>query len=412
MALSADAQWYPLVVTTILPPRSPPLLVQRSFTNATYSIYLTDLTHIWGETLSRRDIVQRALNEDTSIDPSEDASQLRILLEKLKEGLSLSDDECRDRYNIKVHLDAVPAKPPKSAISTGTVIQLKITYQLPEPLLPLVWMFKLQPLPQTQLTNMLLLPLLSLTSLHSAQVNTLIPIIKDKDMVIEKMKDALSEFRIPLVNVMAGVAARKRGLEKFHDGNWRSQIMESQARSSPRPERLVKSVFGSVDGDRHGSVRSSNCRKFNQEWQEAAIKFEENVNNSQANNFWWDYIEPASKNRSRKRMIKAFDSDQESDTELPTSGEVSKHGEYVSSRGSREYSSTKTYKHAKGVERPIDQGPSGIRGKKRRNLQDEDEDEFEVCTRILLYAHHNVCHELYLAIPLIICNLPSNRQLF
>jgi len=368
MALNPDSHWYPLVMTAQLPVRSPPLLIQRSFTNNTYSIYLTDLTYIWGETLSRREIVQRALNEDTSIDPSEDASQMRILLEKLKEALSLRGED-DDNDSIDVDMQAVPSKSPTS---TGTVMQLKVMYRLPEPLEPLLWTFKLQPLPQTRLTKMLLLPLISLTSFHSTEVQTLVRVIKDKDIVLEKMQDSLEDSKISVASILGGGASRRRGLEKFDEKRWRSQILESKAGDNSRPEKIVKSFFG-MEGRRG---RSAPDEGFDQEWEEVVNKIEENVNTIENERDWWNEIEAVQRSRQEKKRWKGFESDEiESDSPVR---KVSNKSD--SSRRTRETSS-------KNLPR-IDAGKARIKGKRRPSLHSDDEDEFEVCRWMYLQRHH------------------------
>ena len=366
MTLNPDSHWYPLVVTAQLPVHSPPLLIQRSFTNNTYAIYLTDLTYIWGETLSRREIVQRALNEDTSIDPSEDASQMQILLEKLKEALSLHGED--DNHNIDVDIQAVPSK---SSTSTGTVIQLKVTYDLPKPLDPLLWTFKLQPLPQTQLTKTLLLPLMSITSLHSTEVQTLVRVIKDKDIVLEKMQDSLQDSKISVASILGGGASRKRGLEKFDEKRWRSQIFESKAGDSSRPEKIVKSFLGIEDC----RGRSASDGGVGQEWEEVVNRIDENVNTIENEKDWWHEIEAALKPRQKKRS-NGFESD-ENESDSPIRKVSSKSG---ASRRTRETSSKNSSW--------IDAGKAGVKGKKRPSPHSDDEDEFEVCRWMYLPPHH------------------------
>ncbi|KAF8419924.1 XRCC4-like factor-domain-containing protein [Tirmania nivea] len=358
MALNPDSHWYPLVVTAQLPVHSPPLLIQRSFTNNTYSVYLTDLTYLWGETLSRREIVQRALNEDTSIDPSEDASQMRILLEKLKEALSLQGGD-DDNDSIDVDIQAVPSK---SSPSAGAVMQLNVTYGLPEPLEPLFWTFKLQPLPQTRLTKMLLLPLISLTSLHSTEVQTLVRVIKDKDIVLEKMKDSLEDSKISVASILGGGASRRRGLEKFDEKRWRAQILESKAGDSSRPAKIVRSFFG-MEGRRD---RSASDEGFGQEWEEVVNRIEEDASTIENEKDWWDEIEATQTSRQKKKRLKGFESD-ETESDSPVR-KVSNKSD--TSRRTREMSS-------KNLSR-IDAGIAGIKGKKRLSIHSDDEDEFEV----------------------------------
>ncbi|KAF8473813.1 XRCC4-like factor-domain-containing protein [Kalaharituber pfeilii] len=370
MSVTSDLSWYPLVVTTPLPTQCPPLLIRRSFTSNTYSIYLTDLTYIWGESLSRREIVQRALNEDTSIDPSEDASQMRILLQKLKEGLSLDDEDDTLNPNIEVDLTAVPrpAKPQGPLLSVSSEILLKITYQLPEPLLPLVWTFKLQPLPQSRLTATMLLPLMSLTSLHSRQVKTLLQIIKDKDIVLEKMQDALEDSKLSVGNIVGGAASRRRGLERFDEKKWRSQLLESRGEASSKPASIVKSIFGRIQKYEHQNYGDVH------EWEEAASHVEGLVD-STSNRFWWERIESDGKRKEQKKL-KMFGSDV-SDSESArtesrrSDSQLTKHRRVYSVEGSRSERNTgQEISHAR-------KEGSVSKGKKRPSLESED-DEFEV----------------------------------
>ena len=81
--------WQPLDVGTSADAHLPPLLISKTFEANSYTIYLTDLTHIWVESLDHAGMLRRAEEENTSIDPT-DSSQLRILLNKLALALSSS----------------------------------------------------------------------------------------------------------------------------------------------------------------------------------------------------------------------------------------------------------------------------------------------------------------------------------
>lgn len=298
MPLTADANWYPLKTTSGIPPHSPPLLVQRSFTSNSYSVYLTDLTFLWGETLPRRGIIQRALNEDTSIDPSEDTTQLRILLEKLKESLSVCEDK---DDNIDVHIEAGPTN--SLQMPCTTAIHLKITYELPEPLKPLVWTFRFEPLPQTLFSKMLLVPLMSITALRSAQVQSLVRIIKDKDIVLDKLQESLKDQNIPVANIIGGSASRRRALERFDEQIWRSQILDSKASGCSEAGKILQDIFG-VEG------RPSRKSAIDPEWENVVRNLEGNGSNSDRGKDWWEELGAAPSSRERKKKnLKAFESD-------------------------------------------------------------------------------------------------------
>lgn len=272
---------------------------------------------MWGETLLRRRIIQRALNEDTSIDPSEDTTQLQILLEKLKESLSVCEDEGEDHNNIDVHIEAIPTN---SSQVSSTAIHLKITYELPEPLQPLVWTFRLEPLPQTQFSKKLLIPFMSMTALRSAQVQSLVRIIKDKDIVLEKLQESLKDQNIPVTSILSGSASRRRALERFDEQRWRSQLFDSKAGEGSEPEKILQRIFG-VEG------RLSSKTAIDPEWEKVVHNLEENDSNGHRGKDWWEEIEVALRPREgKKKHLKAFESD-ESESESPmkkTSGKIAR----------------------------------------------------------------------------------------
>ncbi|KAI9812971.1 MAG: hypothetical protein M1832_006450 [Thelocarpon impressellum] len=130
----------------------PSLIVKCRFTKSSYVVHLTDLTRIWSESLDRREIIRRALNEDTSIDPSEDSEQLRILLQKIQG--AINGDE-----GTTLHLDER---------GPGEV-RLNVQSPLPEPLKPLRWPIHLSTCSPEVLTNELLLPVLAEHADHPAE---------------------------------------------------------------------------------------------------------------------------------------------------------------------------------------------------------------------------------------------------
>lgn len=224
-----NTPWHPLPLTTSIR-SAPPLLLQSKFTPTSYTLYLTDLTSIWSETLSKREILARAEKEGTSIDPSEDPSQLKILLEKLQHAVVKQDDD--------VDLELTSASTP--ARGEG-VLKLKTTIELPAPLRPLTWAFRLQPLSRVQYTNLLVLPLLGCISTLQDQTESLLSTIKDKDNLIERLTDQLKEHNLDVKNMLGGGRARRRGLEKFDEELWKGDYSGEGER---RVGEVVKDVFG------------------------------------------------------------------------------------------------------------------------------------------------------------------------
>ncbi|KAI9672319.1 MAG: hypothetical protein M1817_003341 [Caeruleum heppii] len=206
---------------------TPSLLVRTDFTSTTYQVLITDLTHMWKESLGRREIIRRALEDDTSIDPSEDAAQMSILLGKIQAGL-------QGHHQTTLRVDR----------SLSTDLRLTVTSALPAPLPPLRWHMLLHRQPQTFLTAELTLPLLASHAKQQDQIRSLIVHLKDKDHVIGKLVDKLeaSGMEIGAVFPMA-VGARPtkksssrnvaskfvKGLSIFDQDDWRSQTKASNA---------------------------------------------------------------------------------------------------------------------------------------------------------------------------------------
>lgn len=222
-----NTPWHPLPLTR--PIRSaPPLLIQSTFTPTSYTLHLTDLTSVWSETLSKREILSRAEKESTAIDPSEDLSQLKILLEKLQHAVVKQDDD------VDLELTSAPAK------GEG-VLKLKITTELPAPLRPLTWVFRLQSLPRVQYTNLFVLPLIGCISTLQDQIESLLSTVKDKDNLIERLTDQLKEHNLDVKNMLGGGRARRRGLEIFDEETWRADYGGEGER---RVGEVIKDVFG------------------------------------------------------------------------------------------------------------------------------------------------------------------------
>ncbi|KAL0635771.1 hypothetical protein Q9L58_005304 [Maublancomyces gigas] len=221
-----NTPWHTLSLTR--PIRSaPPLLVQSIFTPTSYTLYLTDLTSVWSETLSKREILSRAGKEGTTIDPSGDLSQLKILLEKLQHAVVKQDDD------VDLELTSAPAR------GEG-VLKLKTTTELPAPLRPLIWVFRLQSLPRVQYTNLFVLPLIGCISTLQDQIESLLSIVKDKDNLIERLTDQLKEHNLDVKNMLGGGRARRRGLEIFDEETWRADYGGEGER---RVGEVIKDVF-------------------------------------------------------------------------------------------------------------------------------------------------------------------------
>lgn len=177
----------------------PPIFIKFSTSASGYEIYLTDLSHIWTESLNRREIIKRALTDDTSIDPSEDAEQFQVLLRKLRDALYGSKGS-------KVVVDRA---------SRGNDLKITTTTKLPAPLQPLEWNINLSKCAQNVFTRHVVLPLLQEERVRENQLRSLIDRLKEKDWVLGKLFDKIEAVGLDLGSVFpsaAGVRSAHKGM--------------------------------------------------------------------------------------------------------------------------------------------------------------------------------------------------------
>ena len=218
----------------------PPILVKAQFSRSSYEVFLTDLTHIWTETLERKQIIRRALNEETSIDPSEDADQLSLFLLRIEDALQgkTNANACLRSGNVEDNLDLI----------TSTI--------LPASLKPLEWTFHLALGPQSMLTSELILPCISEMVGFNAQVSSLLQVVRMKDNLITKLVDKIESEGtdisklFPVAPRSLGAASNLngksiRGFEALNEEQWRKQRSESSG--YPRTLRdALSNGLGSV----------------------------------------------------------------------------------------------------------------------------------------------------------------------
>ena len=204
----------------------PSLLLKYEFGPGHYNIYLSDLSRIWTESLERKQIVKRALNVDTSIDPSESGDQLQLLLQ-----------------NIRKALDEVEGTTVSLSNSGNSqCLIMRTTTPLPGILKPLVWPIHLVSAPQHVLTAELLQPCLSQQYFAKAQVVSLIQLIKDKDRIITKLAEKMQSDGTDLSKIFPGTSSLRstakshfrefasknvKGLREFDEELWRKVFFES-----------------------------------------------------------------------------------------------------------------------------------------------------------------------------------------
>ncbi|KAA8911841.1 XRCC4-like factor-domain-containing protein [Sphaerosporella brunnea] len=224
MPTAKATSWRPLSLTRDVPTPAPPLLVQTTFTSSSYTVHITDLGQIWSEELSRPGILARAAREDTTIDPSEDSSQFQYLLEKLEESLS-------PRRRDVAELSLIPGP-------EGADLRLKLRVTLPSPLPELEWRFELRRGSSVDFANLFVMPLVVGQGVRREMVRSLKETVKQKDAVIERLKDALVENKVR-VDVVVG-PRRQKALAKFDVDAWEKKLVRGGERGG---QDVVKEVF-------------------------------------------------------------------------------------------------------------------------------------------------------------------------
>lgn len=262
--MSGHLSWRPLPVSR---PDLPALLVSTSFTSspassASYTVQITDLANMWSESLERKAIYRRSLQEDTSIDPSEDEQNMRTFLDYIRAAFDPSDDEHQNTSLILSVGDDAESR--RNAGDDGLV--LHITCILPSSFTPLKWPMYLKKCPASTLTTQLVLPLLQAQHARAREIDALVAALRDKDTVICKMGDKLEALNVGLETIFTSLSNRRKatqaqaeervkGLALFDEDKFRGKMDKAHngGRSSddgglPGLPGLIKDVFGGTTG--------------------------------------------------------------------------------------------------------------------------------------------------------------------
>ena len=201
----------------------PPLLVKHDFGVANYTVFVTDLTHIWTEHLDRKQILRRALNIDPSIDPSEDADQMEQFLRNVRDSLK---GESGTRLSL-------------SQGDTPKQLVLNTFTSLPAPLEPLEWPMYLHSAAQNVFTSEFVLPCLKHQLNSEAKIESLMQHLRDKDHVINRLIQKTQSDGLDLSKIFPSIAVSKavnrpdsrkscaklvKGLGEFDEDNWTSSL--------------------------------------------------------------------------------------------------------------------------------------------------------------------------------------------
>lgn len=230
------------------------LLIKCSFSSAGYNVLLTDLSSVWGESLKRVDVLRRATETGSSIDPSEDEAQYSILLDKIKSAISHEQDTAINIYQ-----------------ATGTEsLVLRTSSPLPAPLPPLEWQLQLERMPRDVIENEVVSPLLMQAHRRKRQIQELIAEIKDKDHVIARLTDKFESSNTDLTTVFPGVSnvkvSRKRsqrsqlarhvkGLTEFDEQAWKDQHASLPDNAKVKSDFLVE-MFADLPTAKTGPLPS------------------------------------------------------------------------------------------------------------------------------------------------------------
>ena len=205
----------------------PPLLIKYEFGLSDCTVWLTDLTLLWTESLDRKSMIRRSLDIGTSIDASEGSDQRHLLLQKVVDALEQRTGTATDLV--------------QNDNSDRRVI-LRTRTTLPIPLEPLEWFFVLAPAPQSLMTTEFTIPLIRLNAATVLQRTSLLQQVRDKDHVIAKFIDTLQSEGVELSRAFPGAPSSKpghradarhaigrsvKGLGEFDEEQWQSLLAKN-----------------------------------------------------------------------------------------------------------------------------------------------------------------------------------------
>ena len=189
---------------------------------------------VWEETLSRKEIVKRALTTDTSIDPSEDKSQMQSFLSNIQKALEQQPDTL---------LSAIISE----SRSNRESLELRLNISLPGSLPPLQWRMYLSKSPPSSILNKIWFPVLVDRVTSALEKASLIQHLKEKDQIITKLLDQMHADGSDLSKVFPGTAVPKpksrgnvrqavgksiKGMATFDEDLWQNRVLENTTRAS------------------------------------------------------------------------------------------------------------------------------------------------------------------------------------
>ncbi|KIW40661.1 uncharacterized protein PV06_07838 [Exophiala oligosperma] len=161
------------------------------------TLLMTDLISVWESSLDKYDIIGEAARQHTSIDPSVSPDQFEVLLTKITESL-------KDGENVLS----------KQEVRNSQILLLTTKIDLPKPLKPLEWTFKLGPRDASEMAERILRPSLHEVAVSQGKIKSLLRTIEDKDHIISRLLERIGSSSIDLSLVFPGITgAARRGAQ-------------------------------------------------------------------------------------------------------------------------------------------------------------------------------------------------------
>ncbi|KAL3474199.1 XRCC4-like factor-domain-containing protein [Aspergillus californicus] len=231
----------------------PSLLFQYTPSSSDYELYLTDLNYIWSERLDRKAILKKADEENTTIDPSEDREQFKVLLQKIGDGL-------QNKPGSKASL-----------APSGQGLKLIITSKLPAPLEQLRWSLYLSKEPQSSVTSHLLFQFIRAEVDRDARQKSLIEELAKKDWVLAKLFDKIEAMGIDLSSIFPGTSGLRsgrkgptlaqaakyiKGLAPFNEHAWLEELNKGSP-DSGLAANIVSEILDALQASQLDSLKPS-----------------------------------------------------------------------------------------------------------------------------------------------------------
>ncbi len=242
--MGGQFSWRPLPVTA---PGVPNLLISANFTAQSYTVHVTDLANIWTESLDRKRIVARGLENDISIDLTDGADQIRRMLDYVQAALDPSNTEHKntslglstsrdDADSLLVHVTCILPR----------VLNLK----------PLEWPLILKKRPYSAVAAELVLPLVAAHRTRAREIDALVAALREKDSVISKLVDKLEATGTGLEHVFSALSGKRKvsrslaeqrikGLAPFDHSEFKDKTRSTEDVNDSDLPDLLDDVFGS-----------------------------------------------------------------------------------------------------------------------------------------------------------------------